>query len=100
MDAQLKKGLLDAYMLALLNKKSSYGYELLQKVLEVMEISESTLYPILRRLEVQGFLSTYNAEFNGRLRKYYKIKPEGVNKLMLYKKECLDLKKIINEIFA
>ncbi len=99
MDIQLKKGLLDAYVLALLNKEDAYGYSLLQKVGEVMEISESSLYPVLRRLETQGLLETYHLESGGRLRKYYRMTGEGVVKLAAYKRQCYDLKRIIDVIF-
>lgn len=77
MDAQLKRGLLDVCVLASLYKKDSYGYNIIKELSEFIEISESTLYPILKRLESASFLVVYSMEYNGRLRKYYKITPSG-----------------------
>ena len=99
METQLKKGLLDAYVLALLKREDTYGYKLFYDVASVIEISESTLYPILRRLEQQEFLATYQLEHNGRLRKYYRLTPQGVIRLEYYKRQCEDLKLIIDRIF-
>ncbi len=77
MDAQLKKGVLDACVLAAISKRDSYGYQIVKDVSACVEISESTLYPILKRLETAGALKTYSVEHNGRLRKYYRITTEG-----------------------
>lgn len=77
MDAQLKKGVLDACVLAAISKEDSYGYQIVKDVSSCIEISESTLYPILKRLEAAGALKTYSVEHNGRLRKYYRITDEG-----------------------
>lgn len=81
MDVQTKKGVLEICVLAALKKEPSYGYKIVGDVSRCIEISESTLYPILRRLEGGGFLSTYTLEHNGRLRKYYQITPEGEQKV-------------------
>lgn len=81
MDAQLKKGFVEVAVLAILNQHDSYGYSIMQELGEVMEISESTLYPILKRLESQGCLKTYSVEHNSRLRKYYRITPEGTDRI-------------------
>lgn len=91
MDAQLKRGLLDICVLASLLSEDSYGYKIIKNLQPFMEISESTLYPILRRLEGSGCLGVYSAEHNGRLRKYYKINPEGVSRIseFLEEKESL-----------
>lgn len=78
MDAQLKKGLLEFCVLAVLQKSDSYGYQIVKDVSNCIEISESTLYPILKRLEVNAYLKTYSVEHNGRLRKYYKITESGI----------------------
>lgn len=99
MDVQLKKGLLDAIVLAVVNKGDTYGYKLTQEVDRVIKVSESTLYPILRRLEAQDFLNTYQKEYFGRLRKYYSITPSGKKRLEEYKQQCFDLAKIINYLF-
>lgn len=100
MDAQLKKGLIDIYVLALVKNEDTYGYKLLQDVKEGFDVSESTLYPVLRRLEMQGCLSTYYIEHNGRLRKYYKITNVGTLKFDEYKQHCVDIKKIIDIILS
>ncbi|MHC5268942.1 PadR family transcriptional regulator [Enterococcus sp. LJL98] len=73
MDIQLKKGLLEYCVLAVLKKKDSYGYQIIKDVSEYVEISESTLYPILKRLEKNDCVVTYSVAHNGRLRKYYQI---------------------------
>lgn len=77
MDVQIKKGVVEIFVLAKLTKKDSYGYEIVSELSKYIEISESTLYPILRRLEKAGELDTYNVIHNGRNRKYYKINAKG-----------------------
>ena len=77
MDAQLKRGFLEACVLAAVNEEPSWGYRILHTVPEALELNESTLYPILRRLEQAGCLSVESAEHNGRLRKYYTITDLG-----------------------
>lgn len=79
MKTQLKKGLLEVCVLAALVEEDSYGYKLIQDAEKVIEISESTLYPILRRLEKNNYLDSYNVEYGGRLRKYYRITDAGVD---------------------
>ncbi|MGX8852370.1 PadR family transcriptional regulator [Amedibacillus sp. YH-ame10] len=78
MDIQLKKGLLEICVLTVLKKEDSYGYKIVKDISPYIEISESTLYPILRRLESNECLDIYSVEHNGRLRKYYKITNEGL----------------------
>ena len=77
MDPQLKRGMLEACALAVLARGDSYGYQMVKDVGAHVEVSESTLYPILRRLEAGGYLRVYSREHNGRLRKYYGITEEG-----------------------
>lgn len=77
MDIQLKKGLLEICVLTVLRKEDSYGYKIVKDISPYIEISESTLYPILRRLESNECLDIYSVEHNGRLRKYYKITEKG-----------------------
>ena len=77
MDAQLRRGLLDICVLSVLRRGDSYGYQLVRDVSELIEISESTLYPILKRLESGGLVTTYTVEHNSRLRKYYRITDSG-----------------------
>lgn len=77
MDIQLKKGLLEFCVLAVLKKEDSYGYQIIKDISAYIEISESTLYPILKRLEAGSYLETYSVQHSGRLRKYYKITDKG-----------------------
>lgn len=77
MDIQLKKGLLEFCVLAVLNKSDSYGYQIIKDISTCIEVSESTLYPILKRLEAGTYLKTYSVEHNSRLRKYYQITNKG-----------------------
>lgn len=77
MDIQVKRGILEACVLAVLLKEDSYGYKLMEDVREYIDISESTLYPVLKRLETVKKLRVYSVEHNGRLRKYYQITPRG-----------------------
>lgn len=81
MDAQLKKGLLELCVLVSLKKEESYGYKIINDISPYIEISESTLYPILKRLEATGCLTTRSKEHNGRLRKYYMITEAGKLKI-------------------
>jgi len=78
-DPQLKRGLLDVCVLSLLRRGDSYGYQIIKDLSGCIEISESTLYPILRRLESGGRLTVYTVEHGSRLRKFYHITPEGVD---------------------
>ena len=77
-DPQLKRGLLDVCVLSVLRREDSYGYQIIKDLSGCIEISESTLYPILRRLEGGGCLTVYTVEHGSRLRKFYHITPEGV----------------------
>ena len=81
MDSQLKKGLLDVCVLSVLRRGESYGYKIITDIAPYIEISESTLYPILKRLESAGAVTTHSREFNGRLRKYYRITQKGLTKI-------------------
>ena len=81
MDAQLKKGLLEVCVLSAIEKEESYGYKIISDLAPYIVISESTLYPILRRLEQSGAVTTRSVEFNGRLRRYFSITPIGKAKL-------------------
>jgi len=100
MDAQLKRGLLDACLLAILAQGESYGYKIIQSAQQVMAIRESTLYPILRRMEQQGYLTTWQQEHNGRLRKYYRITPDGENRLSNFRTEWRDIKQMVDYIMG
>jgi len=98
MKTQLKKGILEIFVLGALNHGDSYGYKIVQDLAPIIEISESTLYPILRRLELADAISTYQVEHNGRLRKYYKIKVIGAKQLLDFTKEWEDIKKVYDFI--
>lgn len=87
MDIQLKRGLLDVCVLAAIKNEDSYGYQIIKDMKPYVEISESTLYPILRRLESSQLLTVRTAEHNGRLRKYYHITPTGLQRLEDFKAE-------------
>lgn len=87
MDIQLKRGLLDVCVLAAIKQEDSYGYKIIKDMKLYVELSESTLYPILRRLEAAQLLSVHSAEHNGRLRKYYHITEQGQKRLEDFKAE-------------
>jgi len=82
---QIGAALLDACVLAVLDKRDVYGYELTMDIKSVIEISESTLYPVLRRLQKDGCLVTYDQPYNGRNRRYYSITEQGREKLEQYR---------------
>lgn len=90
--------LLDAIVLSVVSQGGTYGYKITQDVRKVFEVSESTLYPVLRRLLKDGYLETYDQEFQGRNRRYYKITSNGMILLDSYRKEWLSNKKSIDEI--
>ena len=98
MDVQLKRGILDACVLSSLLQEDSYGYKIIKDLDQYVKISESTLYTILRRLENAGNVSVYSAEHNGRLRKYYKITEDGINKLKEFLEEWKDMMGIYDYI--
>lgn len=87
MDIQLKRGLLDVCVLAAIKNQDSYGYQIIKDMKPYVEISESTLYPILRRLEASQLLTVRSAEHNGRLRKYYRITEKGLARIREFREE-------------
>lgn len=91
LDIQLKKGLLEICVLSVLKQADSYGYQINKDVSKCISISESTLYPILRRLESNQHLTTYSIEHNGRLRKYYKITSNGQLRIQEFLDEWDDM---------
>ncbi len=99
MDIQLKKGLLEACVLAALRREESYGYKIISDVSPYIEISESTLYPILKRLESGGYLTTRTVGINGRLRKYYMITEAGVRRLKEYVEDLDELERVHRFIY-
>jgi len=91
MDAQLKRGLLDVSVLAAIKNEDSYGYKIMKDMKPYLELSESTLYTILKRLETAGMLTVRTAEHGGRLRKYYRITDAGLKKIESFKNEWKEL---------
>ena len=81
MDIQLKRGLLDVCVLAAIRSEDSYGYKIIKDMKPYIELSESTLYTILKRLETSKMLAVRTAEHDGRLRKYYHITDEGLKRI-------------------
>ena len=93
MESQLKRGLIEICVLAAIRKQDSYGYQIIKDITPYLSISESTLYPILKRLESNGNLTVYSIEHNGRLRKYYQITHAGLGKIEDFKQEWSKLQK-------
>ena len=98
MDIQLKRGLLDVCVLAAIKNEDSYGYQIIKDMKPYVEISESTLYPILRHLESSQLLTVRTAEHNGRLRKYYHITPTGLQRIEDFKAEWEEIVSIYHFI--
>ena len=98
MDAQLKRGLLEVCALAAIRNEDSYGYKIIRDMQPYVEVSESTLYPILRRLETAELLTVYSQEHGGRLRKYYHITEAGIARLSLFLEEWKEIESIYNFI--
>lgn len=91
MDVQLKRGFLEICVLAALEKEDSYGYKIIKDISCCINISESTLYPILKRLESGKCLTVYSVEHNGRLRKYYRITDVGKKRISEFLSEWQDI---------
>ena len=90
--------LLDAVVLSVVSLEGTYGYKITQDVRKIMEVSESTLYPVLRRLQKDGYLETYDMEFQGRNRRYYKITSNGMILLDKYRNEWVLFRNGVDEI--
>lgn len=91
MDVQLKRGLLDVCVLAAIKSEDSYGYKIIKDMKPYIELSESTLYTILKRLEASNMLTVRTAEHCGRLRKYYHITPQGLSRIEDFKVEWKEI---------
>ena len=98
MDVQLKRGLLDICVLKTLLKEDSYGYKIVKDLSPHMKMSESTLYPILKRLEQSNNLTVFVMEHNGRLRKYYRITSSGRAKIRSFLNEWEEVETIVDYI--
>ena len=91
MDIQLKRGMLDVCVLAVIQDEDTYGYEIIKSLKPIMEMSESTLYTILKRLESNNMLNVRTAEHDGRLRKYYHITQAGIKRIETFKEEWKEM---------
>ena len=91
MDIQLKRGLLDVCVLAAIKNEDSYGYNIIKDMKPYIELSESTLYTILKRLETAEMLTVRTAEHGGRLRKYYRITAAGIKRIEEFKEEWKEI---------
>jgi PadR family transcriptional regulator PadR len=98
MDTQRKKGVLEICVLAALQREPSYGYRIVSSISPYIDVLESTLYPILRRLESSGCVSTFTQEHNGRLRKYYRLEPPGREKIRIFLGEAEEMRRIYQYI--
>lgn len=100
MDIQLKRGLLDVCVLAAIRSEESYGYKIIKDMKPYIELSESTLYTILKRLEISRMLTVRTAEHDGRLRKYYHITDDGLKRIEEFKndwKEILSIYRFVTK---
>ena len=91
MDIQLKRGLLDVCVLTAIKNEDSYGYKIIKDLKPYVELSESTLYTILKRLESANMLQVYSCEHGGRLRKYYHITHVGMKRIEDFKDEWREI---------
>ena len=94
MDIQLKRGLLEVCVLAAIKNEDSYGYRIIKDMKPYIEMSESTLYTILKRLELSNMLTVRTAEHGGRLRKYYHITKAGLGRIEDFKEEWREVMSI------
>lgn len=100
MKIQVTADLLDGLVLALLNREDYYGYALTQEMQKAISISESTMYPVLRRLKKNGYLTTYDQPFQGRNRRYYQITDSGEQHLTKVYKMWTDYKESLDWVFS
>ena len=94
MDVQLKRGILDVCVLAAIKNEDSYGYKIIKDMKPYIELSESTLYTILKRLEASEMLTVRTTEHGGRLRKYYRITAQGRKRIEDFKDEWKEIMSI------
>src|SRR5574344_266615 len=90
--------LLDAIVLSVVSLEGTYGYKITQDVRNVIDVSESTLYPVLRRLQKDGYLETYDQAVDGRNRRYYKITSNGMILLDTYRRDWIEYCKNVDKI--
>ena len=94
MDGQLKRGLLDVCVLAAIKNEESYGYRIIKDMKPYLPLSESTLYTVLKRLETGRMLTVRTAEHGGRLRKYYRITPLGLERIREFREEWKQIESV------
>lgn len=100
MDSQLKRGLLEVCVLAAIKNEDSYGYKIIKDMKPYIEMTESTLYTILKRLELSNMITVYSLEHNGRIRKYYHITKAGLGRIEDFKdewKEAMSIYKFVTK---
>ena len=95
----INAALLDALVLAIVKKEDTYGYEITRVLKNELDVSESTLYPVLRRLQKDECLEVYDRSYDGRNRRYYKVTEKGMAQLNLYKVEWKNYTRKITEMF-
>lgn len=98
MSFPISAGLLDAMVLSIVDREDTYGYEITQFIRSAVDVSESTLYPVLRRLQKSEFLETYDKEYMGRNRRYYKVTGKGEDALLRYKEDWSEHKLKVDKI--
>ena len=98
MDIQLKRGLLDVCVLAAIKSSDSYGYKIIKDMKPYIELSESTLYTILKRLESADMLTVRTVEHGGRLRKYYHITKAGLERIENFKSEWEEIMAVYRSV--
>ena len=95
---KIESSLLDACALAILHRGDTYGYEITQEMKKAIVVSESTLYPVLRRLQKEGLCKTYDQPYQGRNRRYYQITAKGEEQLRDYRKQWDDYRNAIQKL--
>ncbi|MDR3086284.1 MAG: PadR family transcriptional regulator [Christensenellaceae bacterium] len=94
----INASMLEACVLSVLSREDTYGYKLTQALTEKTGVSESSLYPVLRRLQKSGALTTYDENFSGRNRRYYQLSADGRRLLHAYRREWSEYKRSIDEL--
>ena len=100
MGFKIESALLEACVLSVLSKGDTYGYVLTQSMKQVLDISESTLYPVLRRLQKNEYLRTYDQPYQGRNRRYYSVTDKVKEQFEIYKKEWKEYKEQIDSLLS
>jgi PadR family transcriptional regulator PadR len=96
---KINAALLEATVLSVISVEDIYGYKITQEMRGIIDVSDSTLYPVLRRLREIGLLESYNIQYFGKIRRYYKITEEGKTQLALYRQEWMAYTTAIDKVF-